>query len=159
MYAHLKWLWASGDRASALSSIQHFIEGLSRTPEPDNPTEAKTIAHILARCHRKQGNWQIEIDGGLTSVGVILNSTLNVTAERLHQENAGPVLNSYSLATQHDAQWSKAWHTWALSNWDIIRASPVVSTETDHAATESATPRTPHIVAAVEGKLDTLQCE
>lgn len=84
MYAHLKCLWASGDRASALSSIQGFIETLSQNPMLDNPTEAKTIAHILARCHRKHGNWQVEIDGGLTAVGVIPNSARDVMAKQLH---------------------------------------------------------------------------
>lgn len=73
-------------------------------------------------------------------------------AEGLHKANADSVLNSYNLAKEHDPKWAKAWHAWALSNMDIVRILPGAE------VTEVATRHTCHIVAAVEGKLGTLEC-
>ena len=70
MYMQLQCLWDRGDRPRALSSMQDFVQELSRRPKPDDATEAKTISSILARCHRKQGNWQVELGGGLTLVPI-----------------------------------------------------------------------------------------
>ncbi|KAF8573454.1 atypical PIKK FRAP protein kinase [Ramaria rubella] len=131
VYAQLKLIWAKGDCANALNSLRKFIHELSQDPQTNDLSERKTLAHITARCHLKHGNWQMQLDGGLTTT------------------NAGSVLNSYHLATKHDPKWSKAWHTWALSNLDVIRNSTAVR---PFPGDRQPVPnRTHHIVAAIEG--------
>jgi len=36
------------------------------------------------------------------------------------QRNTEDILHSYFLATHYDPQWYKAWHTWALANFEVI---------------------------------------
>ena len=36
------------------------------------------------------------------------------------QENIKEILKAYYMATEFDPKWYKAWHTWALSNFEVI---------------------------------------
>jgi FKBP12-rapamycin complex-associated protein len=36
------------------------------------------------------------------------------------QRNVEDILHSYHLATFYDSAWYKAWHTWALANFEVI---------------------------------------
>lgn len=38
----------------------------------------------------------------------------------LFQRNIDDILHCYMLATHFDPTWYKAWHTWALANFDVI---------------------------------------
>ncbi|OXT14572.1 hypothetical protein B9K06_25730, partial [Bacillus sp. OG2] len=57
---------------------------------------------LLARCYLKQGEWKIAMDEGWI-------------------ENEAPsILGSFLLATHYDPKWYKAWHNWALANFEVI---------------------------------------
>lgn len=36
------------------------------------------------------------------------------------QRNVKDIMHSYLLATHYDPTWYKAWHTWALTNFEVI---------------------------------------
>ena len=36
------------------------------------------------------------------------------------QDKVGQVLEYFRLATHYDRNWYKAWHSWALANFDVI---------------------------------------
>ena len=65
-----------------------------------------------------------------------------------HQDRYGQTLESFRAATQYDRHWYKAWHAWALANFDIAsqiekaaEGEPVAPTVVDD-----------HVVPAVHGK-------
>ncbi|KAK9379012.1 armadillo-type protein [Kockiozyma suomiensis] len=59
---------------------------------------------LLARCFLKQGEWQIALQ------------------PQWHNENSHAILRSYLLATYFDKGWYKAWHNWALANFEVVTA-------------------------------------
>jgi FKBP12-rapamycin complex-associated protein len=151
VYAQLKYVWASAtithsDRAPAvrnraLGIMREFtarkIRELSididdkMVSEPMDLTHASRDmeegAHILSRCYLKQGEWQRRLTGELTD------------------ENIPTILNSLLLATRFDQNWYKAWHTWALTNFDIIEYH-------EHRDSEiSETVLFNHVVSSVQG--------
>ncbi|KAI1373105.1 FAT-domain-containing protein [Hypoxylon crocopeplum] len=60
---------------------------------------------LLAKCFLKQGEWQV---------------SLNKHDWQSH--NVQEILTSYSKATQYNPKWYKAWHAWALANFEIVQA-------------------------------------
>ncbi|KAL1921057.1 uncharacterized protein VTP21DRAFT_11692 [Calcarisporiella thermophila] len=120
VYARLKYMWAIGAREKALNILQDYTTLLSQTLKvaPANGSVYKALlephsisnmpspeecTRLLARCYLKQGEWQI------------------VLHDELDDEIIPKVLHSLSLATQHDPNWYKAWHTWALANFEVIK--------------------------------------
>jgi FKBP12-rapamycin complex-associated protein len=65
------------------------------------------------------------------------------------QRNVPDILRAYLLATHYDPTWYKAWHTWALANFEVIAhmEGQTESKITDVAGDQLAV----HVVQAVEG--------
>ncbi|SCV00133.1 LAMI_0G03092g1_1 [Lachancea mirantina] len=117
VYAQLKYMWATGSQRDAL---RHLISFTSRVAhdlglDPSNmiaqnvsqtgPYSAHHIddyTKLLARCFLKQGEWRVQLQ------------------PNWRKENPDTVLGSYLLATHFDNTWYKAWHNWALANFDVI---------------------------------------
>ncbi|KAI2636825.1 TOR kinase [Xylaria nigripes] len=59
---------------------------------------------LLAKCFLRQGEWQ-----------VVLNKS------NWQHESVEEILGSYSKATQYNPKWYKAWHAWALANFEIVQ--------------------------------------
>lgn len=95
VYAYLKWMWASGVREEALGLLKDFTARMSNDLRVGNK-------ELLARCYLKKGEWQ------------------KVLQDDWEPETIPDILQSYSLATQHDKDWYKAWHAWALANFEVI---------------------------------------
>jgi FKBP12-rapamycin complex-associated protein len=67
----------------------------------------------------------------------------------LFQRNVENILFAYSRATHYDPGWYKAWHTWALTNFDVIA---YMESQTEGKANDAAGERMAiHVVQAVEG--------
>ncbi|KAI0836439.1 FAT-domain-containing protein [Hypoxylon sp. FL0890] len=60
---------------------------------------------LLAKCFLKQGEWQIALN-----------------KHDWQHHNVQEILTSYSKATQYNPKWYKAWHAWALANFEIVQA-------------------------------------
>ncbi|GAW17652.1 hypothetical protein ANO14919_071120 [Xylariales sp. No.14919] len=59
---------------------------------------------LLAKCFLRQGEWQV---------------TLNKSDWQ--HKTVPEILSSYSKATQYNPKWYKAWHAWALANFEIVQ--------------------------------------
>ncbi|KIY73583.1 atypical/PIKK/FRAP protein kinase [Cylindrobasidium torrendii FP15055 ss-10] len=113
VYAHLKFMWANGAKESSLTYLRQFSSNLSRDLQAPDDTHThpwiarerkNQLSKLLARCYFKQGQWQIQAQ----------------STEGWVATDANTIINCYVMATQHDPDWYKAWHTWALANLDVI---------------------------------------
>ncbi|PSR71034.1 hypothetical protein PHLCEN_2v13082 [Hermanssonia centrifuga] len=139
VYAHLKYMWATGAHEESLEFLRKFTSSLSRDLQPEsgeivtNPTTKKKLdelSRLLARCFFKQAQWQVAMH------------------EDWSERNIKDILHSYYLATHYDPAWYKAWHTWALANFDVVGyMENQIEGRTDMPGNELAV----HIVQAVDG--------
>jgi serine/threonine-protein kinase mTOR len=140
-YAVLKYLWASGRQTLALDNLKHFCidmadklhvaqmaaaQGINSVGDAHGMNGAypngimvngnasqyaltpKAIAdhqELLARCCLKQGEWQVAFNKG-----------------DWRHDHVDEILSSYSAATNFNPNWYKAWHAWALANFEIVQA-------------------------------------
>ncbi|CCF56244.1 hypothetical protein KAFR_0A08100 [Kazachstania africana CBS 2517] len=117
VYAQLKYLWASGANEEALRYLIGFTSRMVHDLglDPNNmiaqsviqnatvsPSFFEEYTKLLARCFLKQGEWRIALQPNWTV------------------ENPDAILGSYLLATHFDERWYKAWHNWALANFEVI---------------------------------------
>ncbi|XP_012554042.1 serine/threonine-protein kinase mTOR isoform X1 [Hydra vulgaris] len=105
-FAYMKHLWKSGQRDSAFFNLQHFVRNTLRpkayqvSPSEENEN-SQALVCLLAKCHLKLGEWMTVIQG--------INST-TIT----------PILQYYAAATENASKWYKAWHSWALMNYESV---------------------------------------
>lgn len=119
VYAQLKYMWAKGLGKEALRHLVDFttrmLQDLGLNPDdlitqpvpkdgPGVPKHVEEYTKLLARCFLKQGEWQI-----------VLNSNWRTETSEI-------ILGAFLLATHFDAKWYKAWHNWALANFEVISA-------------------------------------
>lgn len=117
VYAQLKYMWAKGQQKEALRHLVDFTTRMSQdlglnpndlitqplpSEGPGIPKHVEEYTKLLARCFLKQGEWQIALN----------NSWRTETSEI--------ILGAYLLATHFDGKWYKAWHNWALANFEVI---------------------------------------
>lgn len=117
VYAQLKYMWSRGQKDEALNHLVDFTSKLSRDlglneneaitqPLPTNvpgiSDDIEKFTKLLARCYLKQGEWKIEMD------------------DEWIEKEASSILGSFLLATHFDPKWYKAWHNWALANFEVV---------------------------------------
>ncbi|SMN19447.1 similar to Saccharomyces cerevisiae YKL203C TOR2 PIK-related protein kinase and rapamycin target [Maudiozyma saulgeensis] len=120
VYAQLKYLWAEGSEREALSHLITFTSKMTmdlgldptnmireRVIEKSNtsPENVHAYTKLLSRCFLKQGEWRAALEPNW----------------RLVDSNS--ILGSYLLATHFDKSSYKAWHNWALANFEVISVS------------------------------------
>jgi FKBP12-rapamycin complex-associated protein len=173
-YAIFKYLWSKGERETALKALRDFTSQLRGKYEersnalangvsigvngnshgmnganglhapaapfgsPNGQINAADKAKVdqdrilLARCYLKQGDWQIkQHDGDWQS------------------DHVQDVLQSYYSATRYNENWYKAWHAWALANFEVV-----TSLTSDASRESSDVPQNivhDHVVPAVRG--------
>lgn len=113
VYAQLKYMWATGAQREALSKLVDFTGrvcrdlGLNMGDLISQPVPEGSDTKLLARCFLKQGEWNVHL------------------APDWKQTKKDEVLGAYLLATNFDKSWYKAWHNWALANFEVVSgASP-----------------------------------
>ncbi|KAF9223956.1 phosphatidylinositol 3-kinase [Gyrodon lividus] len=112
VYAQLKYMWANGSREESLNFLRQFSANLARDLQIETKEHSQRagvtkhkldeLSRLLARCYFKQGQWQVELK------------------EDWGARNVKDILHSYLLATHYDPNWYKAWHTWALANFEVV---------------------------------------
>lgn len=115
VYAQLKYMWATGSRKEALGHLIDFTSRMSHDlglnpddlitqplPSHSNIKNVEEYTKLLARCFLKQGEWQVALQNNWRT------------------ENSETILGSFLLATHFDSKWYKAWHNWALANFEVI---------------------------------------
>ncbi|CAI5743278.1 unnamed protein product [Hyaloperonospora brassicae] len=152
-FAYLKHLWAAGQKQEALSDLHHLVARISATARqrfqatggmgsvpsaaPATVPSRSEGEELLVKCHLKMAEWQLAIhDQQIEHVPVEI------------------VLSSLRLCTELDTRNYKAWHAWALMNFQVVEHSThsqhISANATASAVTASASVA-PYIAPAIEG--------
>ncbi|ROV89439.1 hypothetical protein VMCG_10211 [Cytospora schulzeri] len=121
----------------------HLSQGLAY---PDNhggshdlyaPRATVDEAVLLAKCYLRQGEWMIALH-----------------KDEWQHTHVREILTCYSQATKYNSGWYKAWHAWALANFEVVQAVSARgdggSTRIDHAIVAN------HVVPAVHGFFESI---
>ena len=165
-YTKLKYQWSIGNQESSLQRLRDFTTELSEKLATQTTLVAQSAARnqpnslnafetngnirngannnmpstidvrntkkLLSKSYLKIGEWQTTMMNG------------DWKSDRVHE-----VLESYAAATSYNEDWYKAWHAWALANFEVVTAI------TSHADRESVPLSQPviidHVVPAVKG--------
>ncbi|KAI3638087.1 hypothetical protein MIR68_003698 [Amoeboaphelidium protococcarum] len=109
-YNYLKHIWESSHSNATFSHMKQLsvtMTGLYQGKLKGSMATEQHIfasdinAQLLARCHLKLGQWQHHLDDTWSS------------------KNVHSILRNYEEATKLDPQWYKAWHTFALANFEV----------------------------------------
>ncbi|EMC92726.1 hypothetical protein BAUCODRAFT_76649 [Baudoinia panamericana UAMH 10762] len=173
-YAIYKFLWSNNHREGALSALKDFtgrlkseyeergaalsagivsgshtlvngangMNGLHGVQAPFGPTNPTALPKekaeldewriLLARCYLKQGDWQIKLHDG-----------------DWESDHVQDVLYSYSHATRYNENWYKAWHAWALANFEVVTS---MTSNTDRESADiSRETVNEYVVPAIKG--------
>ncbi|KAK5135249.1 hypothetical protein LTR08_005499 [Meristemomyces frigidus] len=173
-YATYKFLWSNGHHEPALDALKDFtvrlrsdydersaglaagqvngnqlaIVGINGTNgtngvhapfgsmnasvSPKEKAELDEWKVLLARCYLKQGDWQVDLHNG-----------------DWESDHVQDVLHSYHSATRYNENWYKAWHAWALANFEVVTS---MTSTTDRESAD--VPReivSEHVVPAIRG--------
>jgi FKBP12-rapamycin complex-associated protein len=136
IYARLKFRWANGNQHEAFDELRRFnmelsedlskfntllasqnenhgMNGVNGMADPNRPDavslrervgDAAKSRKLLSKSYLRQGEWQ---------------RTLQKAEWKL--DNAQDVLGAYSAATQYNRDSYKAWHAWALANFEAVQ--------------------------------------
>jgi FKBP12-rapamycin complex-associated protein len=103
-FAYLKYFWATGEKQSAFKQLKEFVLVIQHNPP------------LQARCFLKLGEWQLALHDNFE-----------------HDTTAIPqVLSSFKAATEFDSRWYKAWHSWALANFEVASLYEKSTTTSDY---------------------------
>ncbi|KAJ3106200.1 phosphatidylinositol kinase- protein kinase tor1 [Phlyctochytrium planicorne] len=140
IYACLKHTWASGVRDHAFKQMRDFTKTLverlgivtlndinSHVDQNKNDPTKLSLIKLLARCYLKLGEWQIALQ------------------EELNEVVIPEILRSYLAATHCDKHWYKAWHAWALANFEVLSH---LEKENDNIPTQMLIT---HVVPSIQG--------
>lgn len=151
VYAQLKYMWAMGSQQEALDNLIEFTSRMSHNLQlqnddlitqplaydrPDATEEDIENTKLLARCFLKQGEWRVALK------------------DTWKTDDPDTILGSYLLATHFDKTWYKAWHKWALANFEVISLyGPDKHNESASEVTEISPGRLVqhHVVPAIQG--------
>ena len=159
-YAQHKFDWSLGKRDMAMSNLGEFTNHLAdqcsslataidaaenSVTNPLNifhqsrPAELKakkvelgSMKILLSKCFLKLGQWQTVAKGG------------DWRSAAVHE-----ILLSYNSATQYNPAGYKAWHAWALANFEVVNA--VASQSSNEKAIFPQATVTDHVIPAIQG--------
>ncbi|EOD48942.1 putative phosphatidylinositol 3-kinase tor2 protein [Neofusicoccum parvum UCRNP2] len=108
-----------------------MVNGTSQNPGAAQFDLAET-QKLLAKCYLKQGEWQTHLHHG------------DWAHEHVHE-----ILSAYAAATRYNQNWYKAWHAWALANFEVVNAMTPQADRSTPDLPPSAVHE--HIVPAIHG--------
>ncbi|ESO95689.1 hypothetical protein LOTGIDRAFT_214800 [Lottia gigantea] len=105
-FAYLKHMWKNNQRVNAYEKLQAFTSKSLQSKTLNLPLNDKiklqaNVELYFFRCHRHLGDWAKDLLG-------------------IKEESIPQILEHYHLATQNDKNWYKAWHAWALMNYECV---------------------------------------
>ena len=125
-YAYLKHMFTSGETSEAVGCLKRFTEVLPSLPLSREET-AETRSKLLGRCYLKLGDWERTMSDSLDDMKI------------------SEICHSYAVATESDSQWYKAWHAWALMNFEAVDHYEKQTGEDSRAKIKK------HLIPAAEG--------
>eukprot|EP00794_Sanderia_malayensis_P007416 gene7416-8236_t len=105
-FAYIKHMWKNDQKLEAFKKLQHFVKSTLRPPtmqnlSPDEQEQKQTLLKLQARAYLKLGNWMTVIEG-------------------INHKTIPTVIQYQANATENDRNWYKAWHSWALMNYEAV---------------------------------------
>jgi FKBP12-rapamycin complex-associated protein len=82
--------------------FQNSVDPSVMSPQTQRALVDQTV--LLAKCYLRQGEWQIALN-----------------KDDWQYTKIQDILSSYSQATKYNPRWYKAWHAWALANFEIVQ--------------------------------------
>lgn len=101
--AHMQASVPNGVNPMGDYGYQTGVESEFTSQRAQKALQEQTV--LLAKCYLRQGEWQVTLNK---------NDWTNPTVN--------DILTSYSHATKYNPKWYKAWHAWALANFEIVQA-------------------------------------
>ena len=158
MYAQLKYRWSRGDQRQALSELKDFTADM--TNQLNDFTRANGVngdigsnghhlsngnihppapfsgeySKLLSRCYLKQGEWQVALQSG-----------------DWQHDHVHDILASYSAAKHFNKDWYKAWHAWALANFEVVTSLTAQRLPDGETAAVPQSIIVDHVVPAIRG--------
>jgi FKBP12-rapamycin complex-associated protein len=111
-------------------SFQDYVDPSIMSPQTQKALYDQTV--LLAKCYLRQGEWLVSLN-----------------KDDWQESHLQDVLNSYSQATKYNTRWYKAWHAWALANFEIVQR--LASKNEGHLSKADQTLVVDHVVHAVQG--------
>ncbi|KAG7387965.1 phosphatidylinositol kinase- protein kinase tor1 [Phytophthora pseudosyringae] len=152
-FAYLKHLWAAGQKQEALTDLHRLVVRIStmarhRSQVPGGmggmPSPAPAMMPIrsdeeelLVKCHLKMAEWQLAVHD-----------------QQIEHVPVESVLSSLRLCTELEPRSYKAWHAWALMNFQVVEHSTHsqhISANATASAVAASASVTPYIAPAIEG--------
>ena len=134
LYAQLKYQWATSQHPSSLQQLRLFtvdlaqqldafeshnaansanghnfmldINGQSNPAQKPPRADIASTKNLLAKCFVKQGQWMTTMMKGDWESALVRE-----------------VIDAYGNATEYHKEWYKAWHLWALANFEVVTAA------------------------------------
>ncbi|KAL3656617.1 hypothetical protein V7S43_018522 [Phytophthora oleae] len=149
-FAYLKHLWAAGQKQEALSDLHRLVVRISSmarhrqapamsgipSPAPAMMPMRSEEEELLVKCHLKMAEWQLAVHD-----------------QQMEHVPVESVLSSLRLCTELEPRSYKAWHAWALMNFQVVEHS----THSQHisanatASVAASSSVAPYIAPAIEG--------
>lgn len=115
--------------SSDFSSAQP-IDPAILPPQTHRALQDQTV--LLAKCYLRQGEW-----------------IRTLYRESWQQQHVGEVLRAYTEAKRYNPRWYKAWHGWALANFEIV-SNLNARAEREHVSIDPSVVEK-HVVPAIRG--------
>lgn len=113
-FALIKQLWAEGSRDQALHQVRAFATQVLASGFATDPSYQR----LLARVSLTTGEWLRTASA--SSAADAATATADVAEDPMLQSQRAAVLSEFKAATKYDPLWYKAWHAWALANFDLL---------------------------------------
>ncbi|ORY17763.1 armadillo-type protein [Clohesyomyces aquaticus] len=98
----------------------------------NSPSDLAECQRLLAKCYLKQGDWQSSLHDN------------EWDHDQVHE-----ILSAYAAATRYNQNWYKAWHAWALANFEVVST---VTSQADRESTDLPSNLVhDHVVPAIHG--------
>ncbi|KAL4134546.1 hypothetical protein PRIC2_004843 [Phytophthora ramorum] len=152
-FAYLKHLWAAGQKHEALSDLHRLVVRISSmarhrpqvpggmggmpSPAPAMMPMRSEEEELLVKCHLKMAEWQLAVHD-----------------QQIEHVPVESVLSSLRLCTELEPRSYKAWHAWALMNFQVVEHSTHsqhISANATASAVAASASVAPYIAPAIEG--------
>ncbi|KAF3761262.1 hypothetical protein M406DRAFT_52619 [Cryphonectria parasitica EP155] len=130
---------ANGGDAAFLNQAYGYADHANHESFQANypPRMSVDDAVLLAKCYLRQGEWMIALH-----------------KDDWQHTHVRDILTCYSQATKYNSRWYKAWHAWALANFEVVQSiaarSEGAPARIDHNVVAN------HVVPAVHGFFESI---